>query len=501
LGDSNQKEQWGSRLGFIFAALGMAVGTGNIWRFPRIAGSNYGGTFLIAYFVCNLIWVLPLLMTEMGVGKSTRLGSIGSFRDFYGKKHTWMGSFVVWVCTAITFYYAVVYGQALRYFVFALQGELKVGMDAVALWEGFLNNPFETVSFTLIAIFTLLFFLYRGVQGGLELIGKIAIPALFACLIVTSIWACIQPGATKGLEFLFIPDWSHMFDLKVWLNALTQAAWSAGAGWGMMLTYANYFKKNEDIVVNSAVITFGDQCGALLGALAVLPAVFALSATQAEAMDSLGAGNVGLTFIYLAKLFPTMPGGRIVAAVFFLALALAALTSIVPMAEVLTRNLINGGMSRKKSAIVTCAATFIFALPSALSADFLNNQDWVYGIGLLICGLFFAMSVFNFGTDKFRTEILNEGSDIKAGKWYNVLIMLFPVLLVIVVGWWLWQSVTWYPDNWWNPMLTESLGTVVLQLMLAAVVFIGLNNVLADKIKGERLMNEGKFIGESKEAE
>jgi len=499
--NNTHREQWGSRLGFIFAALGMAVGTGNIWRFPRIAGSNYGGSFIIAYMICNLIWVLPLLMIEMGIGKSTRLGTIGAFRDFYGKKKAWMGTFVLWVCAAITFYYAVVYGQAIRYFVFALQGELKVGMDSIALWEGFTGNPVETILFLLIAIITMGFFLYRGVNGGLELIGKIAIPSLFICLIVTSIWACFQPGAMKGLEFLFVPNWEHMFDVKVWLNALTQAAWSAGAGWGMMLTYANYFKKEEDIVVNSSMITFGDQCGAMLGALAVLPAVFALSATEADAVASLGTGNVGLTFIYLAKLFPTMPGGNIVGVVFFLALSLAALTSIIPQAEVIVRNFVNGGMSRQKATIIVCVATFIFGIPSALSIDFLNNQDWVYGIGLLICGLFFAMVVYNFGVDKFRTEILNECSDLNAGKWFNVIIRLFPVLFTIVVGWWLYQSFTLYPKDWWNPLLPDSLGTVVLQLVAVLAVVILLNNRLSKNIIDKKYMEEGQFISVKEEEE
>jgi len=495
---SKPKEQWGSRLGFIFAALGMAVGTGNIWRFPRVAGSNYGGTFIIAYLVCNLIWVLPLLMTEMGMGKATRLGTIGAFRDFYGKKKSWMGTFVVWICAAITFYYAVVFAQAIRYFVFAVAGDLKPGMDSVALWEGFLGNPVETVSFLFIAVLAMGFFLYRGVKGGLELVGKIAIPSLFFCLIATSIWACLQPGATKGLEFLFVPQWDHFFDLKVWLNALTQAAWSAGAGWGMMLTYANYFKENEDIVVNSCMITFGDMCGALLGALAVLPAVFALSATQADAVASLGTGNVGLTFIYLAKLLPTMPSGRIVSIIFFAALSLAALTSIIPQAEVIVRNFVNGGMSRQKATIVVCVSTFVLGIPSALNIDYLNNQDWVYGVGLLICGLFFAMAVYSFGIDEFRTNLINKSSDLKIGKIYNVLIRLFPALLVIVVGWWLYQSVTWHPTDWWNPILPDSLGTVVIQLAIAVVVFIAINDKLADKITDKRYMNEGKFLNKIK---
>ncbi|MDD4781351.1 MAG: sodium-dependent transporter [Tissierellia bacterium] len=491
---SNQKEQWGSRLGFIFAALGMAVGTGNIWRFPRIAGSNYGGTFIIAYIICNLIWVLPLLMTEMGIGKSARLGTVGSFRDFYGKKKTWMGTFIVWVCAAITFYYAVVFGQAMRYFVFAVVGDLTADMDSVALWEGYLVNSNEQVIFLLLAVVLMGFFIYRGVKGGLELVGKIAIPVLFFSLLGTSIWVSIQPGGVRGLEFLFVPKWDHFFDLQVWLNALTQAAWSAGAGWGMMLTYANYFKENEDIVCNSFMITFGDMCGAMLGALAVLPAVFAFTNTAAEAGEILGAGNVGLTFIYLAKLFPTMPGGRFIAILFFLSLSLAALTSIIPQAETVVRNFVNSGMGRGKATIILCVATFIFGLPSALNIDFLNNQDWVYGIGLLLCGLFFAMAVYKFGVDKFRVEIINKFSDIKINKYYNFIISCFPIFLVIVVGWWLLQSIQWHPTEWWNPMIVDSLGTVVVQLAIAIIIFILVNDKLAGKISDDRYMNEGKFI-------
>jgi len=492
--DPDQTDQWGSRIGFVFAALGMAVGTGNIWRFPRIAGSNHGGAFIIAYIVCNLLWVLPLLMTEMGIGKSTRLGTIGAFRDFYGKKKSWLGGFVVWVCAAITFYYAVVFGQALRYFTFSVQGVMKPGFDSEALWNTFNADPRQTVAFLAIAIAIMGVFLYRGIRGGLELVGKVAIPLLFFCLLATSIWALQQPRAASGLKFLFNPEWKYLLSAKVWLNALTQAAWSAGAGWGMMLTYSNYFKKNEDIVVNSCLITFGDMLGAMLGALAVLPAVFALSATQSEAMSALGAGNVGLTFIYLAKLFPQMPGGSVIAIVFFGALSLAALTSIIPQAEVIVRNFVNSGMRRKKAVLIVSAACFVLGIPSALSQDFLNNQDWVYGIGLLVCGLFFAMAVYRFGVEKFRTDIINKSSDMHVGKWYDFAIRIFPVLLVVVVGWWLYQSITWHPEDWWNPLLPDSLGTVVVQIGIALIILYLANNRMSNWIKDKRYMEDGEFL-------
>ena len=492
--NKSTKEEWGSRLGFIFAALGMAVGTGNIWRFPRVAGTNHGGAFLIAYIICNLIWVVPLFMTEMAIGRATKMGPIGAMRDFYGKNKTWMGGFVVWICAAITFYYSVIFGYAIRYFVYALTGTMKPGFDSEALWNTFRSNPFEMSLFHLIAVILTVFVIYRGVQGGLEKLGKIAIPALFVSMILAAVWALTKPGAIEGLRFLFVPDFKYLANSKVWLNALTQAAWSSGAGWGMMLTYANYLKKKDDIAASSLMISFGDMCGALTAAIAVLPAVFALSATSGEDLAALGSGNYGLTFIYLSKLFYTMPGGSIIAIFFFLALSLAAYTSIVPQTEAVVRSFINWGWDRKKATIFVGAIIFIAGLPSAIWPAFNANQDWVWGIGLLICGVFFAMAVYKFGVDRFRTELVNYGAAVYVGKWYNYAIMAFPVLLTIVVGWWLIQSMSWYPDNWWNPFLAESTGTVILQNVLAMVILWAFNNKMAENIKQPSLMSEGKFL-------
>lgn len=486
------KEQWSSRLGFILAAMGMAVGTGNIWRFPRIVGSNSGGAFILAYTICNLIWVVPLLMMEMGIGKTTRLGAIGSFRDFHGKKKTWLGGWVTLVCAAITFYYAVVFGYAMRYFVYALQGVMGPGFDSEALWTNFINNPIETILFQAIAVFLTVLVLYRGVKGGLEAIGKIAIPTLFISLLIAAIWALAQPGSMTGLQYLFVPQWSALATSKLWLNALTQAAWSAGAGWAMMLTYANYFKEKEDIAVNAFMITFGDAVGALVAALAVLPAVFALSATEGVAVEALSAGNYGLTFVYLAKLFSQIPGGRFIAILFFFALSLAALTSIVPQTEVLVRNFVNAGFSRKKASIVVGIIVFVFGIPSAYSIDILNNQDWVWGVGLIICGLLFALSVYRYGVDKFRVEIINKSSDIQVGKYFNFCIGLFPVLFTIVVGWWFYQSITWNPDNWWNPMVVDSVGTVILQWVVTGFILYRANDWLAKWIEPSKTLNRYK---------
>jgi neurotransmitter:Na+ symporter, NSS family len=163
-----KREQWSSRLGFILAALGMSVGTGSIWRFPRLVGMNDGGSFIIAYTICNIVWVVPLLMIEMGIGKTIRLGAIGSFRNFYSRNKTWFGGWISFVCATITFYYAVVFGYALRYFVYSVSDTIKPRFDSHALWNSFISSTSETITFQGIALIITGLIIYRGVKGDLE---------------------------------------------------------------------------------------------------------------------------------------------------------------------------------------------------------------------------------------------------------------------------------------------------------------------------------------------
>jgi len=480
---SEKNEQWGSRLGFIMATLGMAVGTGNIWRFPRMAGTNGGGSFIIAYIIANLVWAAPLMISEIALGKKYKLGTSGAFREFMGRKFTWIGGWICWVCAAITFYYVVVFGQAMRYFAFGLQGVYKPGLDTQKLWDNFIGDPVQNVVLLAIGVLLAYYFGSRVVNKGLEKLNKFAVPTLFICLIITFLWGLKIKGSTLGLKYMFVPDWSLFLNPVLWLAAFTQSAWSTGAGWGEMLTYGNYLKDDDDVACNGMMAVFGDQLGAMAGGLAVLPVVFALSATPDAAVSALKAGNVGLTFIYLAKVFPTMPGGNIIATLFFLSLSLAALTSLVAQMEVLIRNFVNAGYDKKKAAFICCAATFILGIPSAVSIDFLNNQDWVWGIGLLVGGLFYSIAIYRFGIDKMRTELINKTSDIKLPKWYyNTCIKLFPVLFVAIVGWWIMQSISWHPENWWNPFVVDNVGTLVAQVAISFAIFYFLNEKIAKKI-------------------
>lgn len=483
MSENSNKEQWGSRVGYIMAALGMCIGTGNIWRFPRVAAKNGGGAFIIAWTIALFVWSIPLLMTEMSMGKKARLGTIGGFRDFVGKKYTWMGTFICIVCLMLMSYYSVVMGYCVKYFTLGITGQITSNMttdQTTLLWNTFLSTKSETLIFHLLSIGIGCFVVYKGISTGIEKFCKVVIPAVFVILIVTAVYSLTLPGASLGLEYLFNPNLSKLSDPKVWLEAFTQSAWSTGAGWGFIITYSVYTRKEEDITNNCFIMGLGDNLGALLPALIVLPTIFALSPSVEVANQAVSAGNYGMTFIYLVQVFSVMPLGKIIAPLFFLLMAIAALTSLFSMIEVGVRNLLDlkiGNMNRKKATLIICGTGFLIGLPSALTINFLNNQDWVWGVGLLVSGLFFSIAAIKYGAERIRNEVINiPTADFKAGKWYTVFITMFPVMFVLLCGWWLWQTTQWYPGEWWKPFEVESAGTIAFQWGLAIIVCLATKN-------------------------
>ena len=486
------REEWGSRMAIIIAAVAMAVGTGNIWRFPRVAAEWGGGAFLIAVTVGLVIWAIPLLMCEFLMGSRSRLGNIGAFRDFMGPKHSWAGAFMACVTIGIMFYYSVVAGWCIRYFVVAVTGGLTPAAGAdVAMgtgttfgqeqWDAFINNPLETVGYHAAAVIFTAAVVFQGIKGGLEKVLKIFLPALLVILLILAFRTVTLPGAGEGLRFLFVPDWALLGNPRVWLEAFTQVAWSTGAGWGLLMVYAVYSRQKEDIGVNSGIIAFSDVLVGFLAAAIILGTLYAVAPTVQVAEEALAAGNVGLTFIYIVDLMATMPGAWFLSPLFFLALALAGISSFIAMFELGTTNLMNFGVERGRAAILVGVFAFLFGIPSALSITFLDNQDWVWGVGLLISGLLTALAITKYGVEKARAEI-NETSDIRIGAWWSVLIRLIPVVFVVIFGWWVYQSIVWHPEDWWNPFETFSTGTMVVQWLILFVLVYALNDFFTRRV-------------------
>ena len=480
---SSKSEVFSSRWGMLLAMLGMAVGTGNIWRFPRIAASNGGGSFLVAWVVFLLAWSVPLLMLEFAMGKGTRQGAIGAFVKTLGPGFAWMGAWIAFVATAIMFYYSVVMGWTIRFFVGTLTGEVP-GATPSAFWDGFHSTPGAVVTHA-VAMGLAVFVVSRGVRG-IETAAKVLIPSLVVLVVVLALRAVTLPGAGEGLAFLFTPKWSELANYEIWIQALTQNAWDTGAGWGLVLTYSIYMRANEDTALNAFVIGFGNNSMSLLAGIMVLCTVF--STMPDAATEIVGAGNEGLTFIWVPQLFAQIPGGRFFQALFFLALVFAAWTSLIAMIELASRVLMDLGMARSRAITVVGVAGLLFGIPSALRIGFFQNQDWVWGVALMLSGFFFAFAVLRYGVTRWRETFINqEGSDIHIGPWWDWAMRLVAVQAIVLAVWWLWSARGEDFRATWTLFSAYNVGSVLIQFAVVLVVLLLANKWLARRVQ-ERAM-------------
>jgi NSS family neurotransmitter:Na+ symporter len=467
----------------LLAMLGMAVGTGNIWRFPRIAASNGGGTFLVAWVVFLLLWSVPLLILEFGMGKGTRRGPVGAFIKTLGPKFAWMGAWIAFTATAIMFYYSVVMGWTMRFFWASVTGDVPAQVPG-AFWETFAGSSGALVTHTL-AVGMAVFVVAFGVRG-IETAARILIPSLIVLVVVLAIKALTLPGAERGLAFLFTPDFSELANYEIWIQALTQNAWDTGAGWGLVLTYAIYMRAKEDTALNAFVIGFGNNSMSLLAGIMVLCTVFSVMPDAAGTI--VGAGNEGLTFIWIPQLFAQIPGGRFFMALFFLALSFAAWTSLVAMVELASRVLMDLGIARGKAIAIVGVAGLAFGTPSALRMGFFQNQDWVWGVGLMLSGFFFAFAVLRYGVTEWRHTFINHAhSDVRIGPWWDWAIRLVALQAVVLMGWWLWGAQGEDIRATWTLFSSYNVGSVLIQWGVVLVILLALNRRMAAAVQAHEV--------------
>ena len=475
-----RRETFSSRWGLIVAGLGMAVGTGNLWRFPRIVAQNGGAAFLIPWLIFLFAWSVPLLIAEFGMGRGARRGVVGAFADLIGRRYAWMGGFIAVTSVMILFYYSVVTGWTLKYVLASLAGQLD-GAGAEQYWTRYSVSIWQPLGFHAVSVLIAAVIISRGVVAGIERANKVLIPVLLGLLIVAVVRAVTLPGAGRGLGFLFNPDLSLLWSYRTWLEALTQSAWSTGAGWGLILTYAVYLRRDEDVVVNATAIGLGNNAVSVLAGMAIVPTAFAIL-SESQALEAMAAGNTGLTFIWIPQLFDRVPWGDVILPLFFLALFCAALSSLIAMIELATRILMDGGMARVTAVRWVAAATIVGGAPSAVSLTIFENQDWVWGLALMISGLFVALGATRFGVRRFREELINvPGNEVHLGSGYEwVLSYLVPAEFAVMFGWWIYQAVAVInPSEWWHPIRTFSLGTCLLQWGFALALLVAFNRRIA----------------------
>jgi neurotransmitter:Na+ symporter, NSS family len=351
---SASRSQFGSKFGFIMAAAGSAVGLGNIWRFPYLTGENGGAAFVLVYIFCVVLVAVPMLINEIAIGRLTGKNPVGAVQSLGGNK-IWVGLVGVLpllVTFVVLSYYSTIAGWTVGY-IFTSLFSIKT------TFSEFIANPAYVVPLGAAVILMTAFIVLAGVSGGIEKATKILMPLLFVLLILVILRSITLPGAGKGIEYYLVPDFSKI-NGRVILAALTQAFFSLGVGWGMMITYGSYLNKNQNIVTSSLWVSTMDTSIALLAGFMVFPAVFAFNQSPSEGPT--------LVFSVLANIFQQMPLGNIAGALFFLLLFFAAITSTISMLEAPSAYFMDQKKwSRKKAAWIVAIAAFLLGIPSALS--------------------------------------------------------------------------------------------------------------------------------------
>ena len=513
-----QSDQFSGRVGLIFAAIGAAIGTGNIWRFPRMVGANGGGTFLVPWLFFLFAWSIPLVIAEFALGKRSRTGTIGTFRIFAGKKFAWMGLWTAWISTAIGFYYAIVAGWCINYFRLGVtNGLVGENVDTVEVWNSFLQNSGEVIFYQFLIISITLLAIWKGAKA-IEKANVILMTSLFILLFMTlglSLWMDMSDGTLDGFLFMFTVDWDQIGDPEIWINGLSQSAWSCSAGMGMAITYAVYMRKDEDTTLNAFTMGLANNSISIIAGLAVISAIFAVSE---DPLGVVTGGSSAITFLALPEVFAQAPGGGIGAWImmtgFFLALSFAAITSMISTVELCVRNFVDHGFSRNKSVLITTITIFAFGLPSALIwirldaegvafPEFLEVQDHIWGYGLMFSGLFIAFSIWKYGYLKwraavedgsaapgfngylgigvsaFRDDFINTGdNDLWIGRWWDLLIYLaFPFLFTVLMVSYFGDMIA-NTENVWDPTNPHGLGIILAFWSVVAIIFMVINKFL-----------------------
>lgn len=363
-----KRATFGSKIGVILATVGCAVGLGNIWRFPYMLGENGGAAFLLVYISCILFLGIPVMITEFFIGRYSRKNAAGAFKVMApGTKWSVIGYNGVAAAFLILGYYAVVSGWTLEYIVQAFSGSLegKNATDFADEFTAFSTGVFRPILWTVVFIALTHIIIISGVKEGIERASKVMMPVLFLILIALCVRSITLPGASEGLTFLFNPDFSKI-DSSVVLSAMGQAFFSLSIGMGCLITYASYFGKQTNLQTTALQVTILDTLVAVLAGVMIFPAVFSFGIEPTTGPE--------LVFITLPNVFEQLPFGNIWSFVFFVLLALAALTSTISLHEVSTAYVHEEyHISRKKAAVIVSIGVTILGILSSLSMGLLKS--------------------------------------------------------------------------------------------------------------------------------
>lgn len=425
------RELWGSRLGFILAAVGSAVGLGNMWRFPYATARDGGAGFVLLYLLLTFLIGIPIMIAEFGLGRSTRQSPIGALRQAGGKAWTPLGYLFVITGALILAYYAVIAGWVTRYFVDTL---LSPWPEDPAAYFNSIAAGTGSVLFHLLFMAATIFIVAGGVKAGIERVSLFMMPVLFAIVVGLAAWASTLDGAPDGYRYYLAPSMAELLSLDTLAAAASQAFFSLSLGMGAMLTYASYLQRNASLPRESTIIALSDFGVAFFAGLVVFPVIFALALQEA-----VGESTVGALFISLPGAFQAMgPTGRAIGLLFFFALFIGAITSAVSLLEVVVSSVIdNWKIDRRKAALVCGGIIAALGVFPAFNTNVLGAMDAIASeVFLPLGGLFIAILVGWKMAD--RLEAFAEGAPPAIRRlmpgWLWTLRLVAPPLLVIVLS-------------------------------------------------------------------
>ncbi|MCK4666390.1 sodium-dependent transporter [Candidatus Dependentiae bacterium] len=485
-----KREHWDSRTLFILAAVGSAVGLGNVWRFPFVCYQNGGGAFFIPFFVAILTAGIPLLILEMGLGHMMQAGAPTAMFKI-NKKFEWLGWFSILVGFGIVVYYAVIMSWCFNYLYFSF-GVKWAGQAGDFFFKDFLQlgKVSEMLSIGSVRIpilgglFLTWLWIYFSIFKGAKSVGKVVlltVPLPFLILIFLVIRGLTLPGAMEGVKFYLEPDFSKLLSLKTWLAAYGQVFFSFSIGFGVMIAYASFLPKKTDVANNAFIVGLVDALTAFLSGFAVFSALGFLSLKTGVAIDSI-SGGVGLAFVTFPTIIEQMPKLPVLAGLlFFIMLLTLGIDSAFSLVEAGAAGLMDKYKIKRVTAnTLICSIAFILGLifTTQSGVHWLTILDYFSSnYGLVLVGLFQCIAIgWVFGTGKFRRYI-NSVSEVRIGIWWDIFIAFFtPVFLIISLSVTIFKIFTDYENTDLAGYELKAVmlgGVLILLLFLIASIILG----------------------------
>lgn len=430
MGGTN-RETWGSQLGLVLSLVGVAVGLGNVWRFPYMLGIFGGATFLVVYIALVLALGVPGLIVELTISRYVRKGPFRAFTELGVPGGRAIGVTLLVTALAAVAYYLVVIGWVLWYLLLSVTGALfEGGVSAASVFEELIDSPHLQLIAHLVVVTLCVLVVSGGIRKGVELASKLMMPAVYAILTGIAVYALSLPRAFDGLAFYLSPDWSRISGPTL-LAAMGQVFFSLGLGSTWIFIYGSYMSGNHGIVRSAAAVAFGDTLASFIAGLAILPLAYVFNVSPSSGPP--------LTFITLPEIFRQLPYGRAVSVLFFTALLLAALLSAVPGFEIFVEALSSYGISRGKGVALMGLIEVVLGIPSIVSLDILLYNDLLWGTTMLPMASLFSIVAFGWFLDRRvllkELRLEREGVAWKALYYWVRLAMPPMVVLVLIYGW------------------------------------------------------------------